>query len=107
MNATEKRRKWKAKQAVGRERALGQTQALELLAERETVTLYELADLLRISRAHAHTTLTRLQEQKLAVCIEIGRNGNHPKPSVWQLRETFERMRASQNETSPSAGEKE
>lgn len=80
------------KRTKGRQRCINETMALELLCERPTLSLYEAAEALRRPRSFTYCVLWRLWEQRLVVCIEHGRRGRNAKPSVWQLRETFERL---------------
>jgi hypothetical protein len=104
MTYEEKCRAWRDGRSLGRERSLAQTMALELLAERKTISLYEAANHMKVSRANANMILSRLAEQKLAVCIRVGTRGNLPTPSIWQIREAFERTRTARGEIQESLG---
>lgn len=79
------------KTTKGRLRGWHQSVALELLCQRETITLHEVAQAIGGCTANAHCTLGRLEEQRLAVCVKAGKRGRNPVPSIWQLRETYER----------------
>lgn len=75
----------------GRMRNVRETSALEMLCERKSVDLYEVAKALNLPTDRAYQILWRLEMQSLAKCIRAGRRGRKPMPSVWQLRETYER----------------
>lgn len=81
------------KRTKGRQRCVNESMALELLCERGTVSLYDAAKALRHPTSFTYCILWRLEEQRLAKCVTQGRRGRNPIPSIWQLRETYERSK--------------
>lgn len=81
----------------GRARSQHEAAILELACQRETFTTKDAGRFIRRNRGMVFCLLKRMTAQKLIAHTANGVAGKD-KPSIWQLRETYERQQLTRHE---------